>query len=214
MNWPVRSTLATLQNLRAGTTVAVCALVTGLREMMTRRGRDAGKKMARLALEDQFGRCEAVVFASDYTRMQPVLRKDSAVYVTGEMESGSETSAGLIIREAVPIEAAAERACAGLVLRMRRGELGEGGKLGPLRDALGHHAGDRPVLLRIEPDDAGAEGFDMELGPAWRVVPDRACIDDLRGCLGANRVGLLPRKPAARERSRFARASPSRGVPA
>ncbi len=201
LNWPRDFTLARLAKLPAGTPVAVCALVTGLRAVTVRTGRSAGRKMARLQLEDQYGRCSAVVFAGDYERLAPALAADAPLYLVGQVENAAERQ-GLILREAWPITQAVEHGCAGLLLRMDREELGAEGRLEALRGRLQRHAGNYPVRLRVEPAGERAEGFEMELGPAWRVKVTQSCVDDLCECLGPQRVALLPRPPPTRERGR------------
>ena len=64
-------TSAALMNLQDGTDVVVGGIVTGLRTVIARAGRNAGKPLGIVTLEDLSGKAEAVLFPDDLQSSVP-----------------------------------------------------------------------------------------------------------------------------------------------
>jgi DNA polymerase-3 subunit alpha len=138
----------------------VGGLVTRVKRIKIKSGPNAGKVMARFALEDLYGGLQVAVFVEALKRYDAALAEDAAVIVRGSVrERGGEVE--MMLEELTPLDEAATR-----LVRELRVDLPPDlprGTLLKLRDLVAEHPGDAHLVINLRLD---AEG-DV------RIVPER-----------------------------------------
>jgi hypothetical protein len=79
-----------LSDFPDGADVVVGGMVSSLRTLIARSGRNAGKKLGVITLEDLTGRIEALVFSTDLPKYQPLLTPDEVVFIVGQVDRKRE----------------------------------------------------------------------------------------------------------------------------
>jgi DNA polymerase-3 subunit alpha len=169
---------------RDGREVRAGGLVTALRETRTRRG----DTMAFGTLEDLEGSFDLVIFAEPYGRLRALLRRalepepgqpPLPLLVSGKLEAGDPPK--LLVRDAVTIEEAEARFANRLRIEVLASEASRD-RLLALREALGQHPGDCPVLLTVR--IPGESETVIALPDAWAVEPGDGLLRTLDQLFG------------------------------
>ncbi len=92
--------------------VAVCGIITAIKRSVTKTGRP----MAFLALEDQSGQAEVVLFSAAYERLAPHLVVDEAVLVRGRVEMKGDLK--ILARDLLPMWRVREQLVKAIVLQV------------------------------------------------------------------------------------------------
>jgi DNA polymerase-3 subunit alpha len=168
----------------AGAEVAIAGLIVSVATTLVKSGTYAGRKMARLRLEDLEGGVSVTCFPRAYDQAKELLVEDAVVLVRGKIEERAEEPA-LILEEATTIDDALRRFEGGLLVDV---EPGDAPALAALQDELKRHPGKRPVYFRVR----GADGrrWRVRAGPAWRVDLSSALAERVDRILGRGRVRL------------------------
>ncbi len=138
---------AKLSEFEDGTEVVVGGMVSNLRTVVARNGRNSGKRLGIIALEDLQGRVEAVVFPDDLPKYQAILAPDSVVFVQGTVDRKREEPSIRTTRVIEADEACQELAQALLVNVKPDTPVDE------LVSLLRTSAGECPVYLNVETAD-------------------------------------------------------------
>ncbi len=216
LNWPRGFHLGRADETPDRSTVACGVLITSVRPHVTA----AGKRMAFFNAEDLNGRCEGVLFSDPYEQCGALLCEGALLQVRGTLErnrqrgragngGGAGDAAGpapkpsLMAVELVPLQEAAARFAAAVVVRFAQSEVAspERGRL--IAETLAQHAGRVPVKFHVVTDPSLCRYFVMEPGRDIRVQPGRALADALRqrcGALGVGYEGRPVELPARRRR--------------
>jgi DNA polymerase-3 subunit alpha len=169
---------------RDGREVRAGGLVTSLRETRTRRG----DTMAFGTLEDLEGAFDLVIFAEPYGRLRALLKRalepeagspPLPLLVSGKLEAGDPPK--LLVRDAVTIEEAEGRFANRLRIEVVAAEASRD-RLVALRQTLGQHPGDCPVLLTVR--IPGESETVIALPDAWAVEPGDALLRALDQLFG------------------------------
>ncbi|MBN2445679.1 MAG: hypothetical protein JXO22_03075, partial [Phycisphaerae bacterium] len=92
-------------------------LISKLRTVPIRSGRNAGKKIVIAMFEDFAGSVEAVIFSEQLAQFQHLLKPDAVVFIDGSVDRRRE-EASVRVSNIVPIEEARQKLSQRLVLRM------------------------------------------------------------------------------------------------
>jgi DNA polymerase-3 subunit alpha len=208
-----------------GIYVQIGGAIRDLRAFIPRRS-TTGQRMAFMTLEDLSGACEVVVFARIFEECADLLRPDQVIVVRGRVQAGRngrtpalgpqngtltpdeeehpDAESVSVIAEAVygldDARLAAWRRNSRVRLRL---SAGQEGLLPTLRDILGRHPGEAPVVVQVQ----GSRSVDeVVLGGEWNVEPGPALERAVESLLGdsAYRVEVerlrAPDREAARRR--------------
>ena len=93
-----------LEGLAKGTEVALCGILTGI--VRKRRRNKEQKLWASMQLEDLEGAVEAMVFTTQYERLEKSLIEDKAVLVRGLVLPEENAPPKISVQEIVPLEVA------------------------------------------------------------------------------------------------------------
>ena len=96
---------STLEGLEKGADVTLCGILTGIQKKRNREG----KPWAAMQLDDVQGSVEALVFTTNYERLEPELIEDRAVMVRGSALPEENASCKVSILEVIPLEVARVR---------------------------------------------------------------------------------------------------------
>jgi DNA polymerase-3 subunit alpha len=107
-----------LSSLRPNTggQVVVGGMVIALRARPVKSGKNEGRKMAYLTLEDMSGNCPFVCFPDIYEKQSEFLVQDEVIFVKGKMNNKEETE--VVIDEVIPIEKAIATLAQRILLRL------------------------------------------------------------------------------------------------
>jgi len=97
--------------------VVIGGMVTSIRHMVTRKGRNAGAKMAVFTLEDLQGSCEVVMFSKVLRDFSDQLEVDRILFVEGRVDRRREKS-GIICDELITLDQACDRLADKVFIRM------------------------------------------------------------------------------------------------
>jgi DNA polymerase-3 subunit alpha len=201
---PKGTNLAGLGEVPHGTTVTVGCMIAGVRLLVTKNGRSAGKQMAMLTIEDLTGKSSAVAFAETYEQFVGELADQALVFLTGTVDRQRDRPS-IIIREVVPLESALEKLTGSVLLRVQAapalpGVAAPGSQeetLHQLSEILTRHKGACPIYIQVRPTSRLDVRATIRPDRQWYVTPSRALIEELERLLGdQDRIVLSPRPPA------------------
>ena len=162
----------------------VAGLIVATRTMKTKRG----DTMAILQLDDRSARIEVTVYAETYNEHRDLLGKDQIVIVEGSV-AHDDYSGGLAMRAkgVRSLLQARQNYASELTIEVRSEMMDE-----KLTDRLektlaGAGGGSCPVSLIYRQPRNRAR---VRLGERWQVVPSDELLQELRDCVGSERVSL------------------------
>jgi DNA polymerase-3 subunit alpha len=136
-----------LSNYSDGDDVILGGLISKVRTVYTKSGRNAGKKMGIVTLEDLQGQIEAVVFPRDLEKYQGMLELDSVAFFKGQVDRRREEPS-LRVSEVIPLDLADEQLASMVLIRMNC--IGaDRPMLERIKEVLDQYDGDRPVYLEL-----------------------------------------------------------------
>jgi DNA polymerase-3 subunit alpha len=166
-----------------GSVVTLAGLIVGLQELVVKSGNYAGKKMARMRLEDLEGGVPVVVFPRTFEEVRELLVDDTVVVIQGKVEDREEP--GLILEQIMTIEDALRRFEGGLVVHI---EPEDQGLLVQLKATLEQHKGKRPLYLTVKGTDGHVRR--VRAGGDLRVDINAELTEEVDRLLGRGRVKL------------------------
>ena len=114
---PKGTNLAGLGEVANGSPVTVGCMIAGVRLLVTKNGRSAGKQMAMLTIEDLTGKSSAVAFAETYEQVAGLLIDQALVFLSGTVDRTRDRPS-IIIREVIPLETALEKLTGSVLVRV------------------------------------------------------------------------------------------------
>lgn len=159
----------------------ISGLVTGIRRILTKRG----KKLTILALEDALKKLDVVVFSEVYEALPNDVQTGQIVVVEGEI-SHDDYSGGvkMTASQVLSIDEARTRFARSLILSITP----EDKPLVPtLQSLLKANQGHCAVQIHYKNDKATAT---LSLAPQWQARPHDNLLKSLRELLGENRVWM------------------------
>ncbi|MGQ9650849.1 MAG: DNA polymerase III subunit alpha [Phycisphaerae bacterium] len=130
-----------------GAEVILGGLISRMRTMLTKSGRNAGSKMAIVTLEDLWGQVEVMVFSSDLEKYQAQLAPESLVFFKGRVDRRREEPS-LKATELIPMELGDERLSSSVLLKVNCVGA-EASLLKRIRETIDRFRGDRTVLIEM-----------------------------------------------------------------
>ncbi len=166
--------LADLERRRDGDVVTVGGIVSGLKQVTTKRG----EPMVFALLDDPTGNAEVVVFNSTYAAAREHLEPDRILVVKGRVDHKQAGETKLVALEVSPFESVAVRREVRLRIDAREAPAG---LIRELATLVRDFPGDAPVYLALE---TSVGERTLALGPGHRVKPDPDFYAEVRALLG------------------------------
>ena len=171
-----------LAELAPGREVMLGGMVHSVDERVTKRGRSAGEKMARVTFEDLTGSCQVILFAERYKDCRTVVVPDAILFVRGKIDEG-QTTPSVIADEVMPLEDAQARLARCLTITIAAQDMkAVEEKMVPLRSIVQNHSGKTPLLLAI---DTGGATVYVRAGREFSVQPSQDFTREVSDLLGS-----------------------------
>jgi DNA-directed DNA polymerase III PolC len=142
------TTVDRMPDLQDGQEVTMGGIISGLKAMIQKTGKNAGQKYVMFKFSDLSGTCEGVCFAGDFDRNRDHLFNDAIVFISGRVGFRNETPS-LRASTVTPIEKAREVLSGSVRLAVSSAGL-EKDLLLQLQDVIRAHPGPCPVFFEIE----------------------------------------------------------------
>lgn len=172
-----------LEGLDKGVEVKLCAILTGVQ----RRRNKEGKPWAAMTLEDRNGALEAMLFTTNFERLQNELVEDRAALVRAQVLPEEGGPPKLSIQDIVPLELARVNLPSLISIRIRLGANGSGDKAQELQSLFSRKPGDAGVRLRLEK----SRDFSLILDVPAKVRPDKEFRAEVARICGAEAMEIL-----------------------
>jgi DNA polymerase III subunit alpha len=166
--------LTDLERRRDGEFVTVGGIVSGLKQVTTKRG----EPMVFVTLDDPTGSAEVVVFNSTYAAARELLEADRILVVKGRVDHKQAGETKLIASEVSAFESALVRREVRLRIDARQAPAG---LIRELATLVSDYPGDAPVYLALE---TSLGQRTLALGPEYRVKPEADFFAEIRALLG------------------------------
>ena len=168
-----------LEGLQKGANVAMCGVITGI----VRKRNKKGEAWAAFQLEDRNGSTEALLFASNFERLAPLLVEDQPVFVRAMAlpEEGAATK--ISIQEMVTMEKAYVPLPTLISIKVRLGKT----DAQALQQVFKNKPGETQVRLRLE----APRDFSVILDVPAKVRPDREFRAAIEQMCGAEALEVL-----------------------
>jgi DNA polymerase-3 subunit alpha len=154
-----------LEGLGKGIEVVLCGVLMGIAR---KRNRES-KPWAALTIEDRKGAVEAMVFATSFERLAPLVVEDQAVMVRGLILPEENAPPKISVQDIVPLENARVDLPAVISIRVWLGRNGEQDRAQALEELFRRKPGQTQVRLRLE----APRDFSVLLDVPAKVRPDR-----------------------------------------
>jgi DNA polymerase-3 subunit alpha len=170
---------AKLDGLERGAEIKICGLLTGIQ----RKRNQKGELWSAFQLEDLYGNADAMVFATKFKSLEPLLIEDSAVLAIAKILVDEGAPPRLSIQDLIPLENARTKMPSLVQIRVRfRGEEDE--RAAALKALMLSKPGPASVRLLLErPED-----FSLTLDLASKVRADREFQAELTRLFGVSAV--------------------------
>lgn len=162
--------------------VTIGGVIDAVKEIVTKKG----DKMGFLTLQDLSGSCEVVVFPELYRTSASLIRKDTAIFLRGRVNSRDDVPK-IIAEEIVSLEEVRKRFTRLLSIDLHTAGL-DADMLQKIKEILSRHRGKVPVHLSFR--DPGGRVAVLQPGEEFRVETKDELFQALESLLGENTVKI------------------------
>ncbi len=175
--------ISDLARMKEGQAVILGGMVSSIRTVTARTGRNAGKALGVLTLEDLTGRVEALLFTDDYVKYRAILTPDTVVFLDAQVDRKREEPS-LRVSKIVPLAEAAESFATAMVV-----DVDENTPLDRLIHLIRANTGPSRVYLNvITPDGLRVQ---METHASLRVACSSRFVVGLTGIVPRESIIVL-----------------------
>ena len=171
-----------------GTEVRIAGMISGIKVLQIKQGRNAGQKMARFQLEDLEGIVQVTCFARQYQEFQRDILEDAIVFVRGRIDGSGEETA-ILADEIRPASAVIEQEVGSLVLRLPDTALRER-EIERVAEIAGKHPGAQRLCFEVEQDGAV---FGIRADPRFNIRVGDELLDRLSEVVGPGALSFARR---------------------
>ena len=130
--------------------VTIGGMITKTRYHVTKRGRNAGAKMAVFILEDLQGQTEVVLFPEMLKKFEEFLVEDTVVFVRGKVDCKREKP-NIFAEEMIALDDVTEKLAAKVRIRLRSEDVTQA-KVAEIKSICEHHRGKSPLCVSVMTD--------------------------------------------------------------
>jgi DNA polymerase-3 subunit alpha len=172
-----------LEGLAKGTEVALC----GILNAVARRRTKEGKPWASMQIEDLEGSVEAMLFSTQFERLNASLVEDKAVLVRGLVLPEENAPPKISVQDVVPLENARINLPSLIAIKIPMNGASQSDRAAELQKLFSAKPGDTEVRLRLEkPRD-----FSVILDITAKVRPDKEFKAEVARICGAEAMEVL-----------------------
>jgi DNA polymerase-3 subunit alpha len=169
-----------------GQRIVIGGMVTKIRHIVTRNGRNAGSKMAVFTIEDLQGNCEVVMFPKVLEEFSEQLQVDKILFVDGKVDCKREKP-NILCDELITLEQASERLADKVFIKIDSRDVTET-KISRIREICDTHKGKRPVHVNLLTE--GGYRVSAVLDKKLSVRPDVEFCRKIETVVGVGNVRL------------------------
>ncbi|MGB2753781.1 MAG: DNA polymerase III subunit alpha [Phycisphaerae bacterium] len=169
-----------------GAEVVLGGMIGPVRPLFTKKGRNAGAKMAAFDFEDFAGKTSCIIFPEDYGKHQELVRKDSIVFIRGQVDRRREEPSVRVSR-VLTLEEGQRTLTQSVVIRLHEVGLDDA-LMENLRQVLAAHPGTVPIYIELVSRTHGRTT--LRAGDDLRVSADAAFQRDVANLLGEDHLVL------------------------
>jgi len=181
-------TSSSVAELEAGEDVRIAGMISAVRIMQIKSGRNAGKKMARFQLEDLDGTVQVTCFARTYADVKDEIEDDAIVFLRGRIDGESEDPA-ILLDEVVPAQRVVDTEVHSLILRVPC-DASDDQLFAELQQAVAESRGDQRLILELKDGEAWAS---IRAGHQFSVRITDDLLDRLAGLVGSENLAFTRR---------------------
>jgi DNA polymerase-3 subunit alpha len=172
-----------LEGLAKSTEVALCGIMTGINR---RRNKD-GKLWASLQIEDREGNIEAMVFSTQYERLQNELNEDKAVLIRGLVYPEENAPPKISVQDIIPLDVARVNMPSLISIRFPMNGKSDDERATALQQLFQRKPGKTEVRMRLEKRG----DFSVILDVLARVRPDKEFRSEIAKICGPEALEVL-----------------------
>ncbi|MCK6484851.1 MAG: DNA polymerase III subunit alpha [Phycisphaerae bacterium] len=176
-----------LSVLDDGVEVVLGGMISRVRYVVTKSGRNAGSKLAVAMFEDLTGGIEAVIFSEELEKYRGLVAPEKLVFLRGRVDRKREEPS-LRVSEVVPLEEAPQRLAAAVILHVSAATLTPE-RLRRLHELCRAFRGDRPLFLEIR-SSRGLVGT-VRAGSGLSIAPGDEFVRAAGAELGERNVSIV-----------------------
>ena len=136
-----------LKQLKESSEVIIGGVISKIRHVVTKKGRNAGAKMGIVLLEDLHGQVEAVLFPRDLEKFQADLALEEVVFFKGKIDKKREEPS-LLVSDMILLSEADRKLGSSVLLTVTCKDKNEE-ILGQIQDLVRRYPGDKPVYMEF-----------------------------------------------------------------
>jgi DNA polymerase-3 subunit alpha len=130
--------------------IVIGGMVTRVRYHITKRGRNAGSKMAVFILEDLQGEAEVVLFPSTLNKFSEMVVEDRIVFVRGKVDRRREKP-NIFVEELIGLEEATDKLAAKVRIRLDAKDISKE-KIAEIKTLCEYHRGKSAIYIALDTD--------------------------------------------------------------
>ena len=130
--------------------IVIGGMVTKKRYHITKRGKNAGSKMAVFILEDLQSQVEVVLFPDTLAKYGDYLGEDKVVFVKGKVDYRREKP-NIIAAELIDLDEAAEKLASRVRIELKAEEVTKE-KIATIKSICAKHKGKSPLYIAVQTD--------------------------------------------------------------
>ena len=180
------ATTADLAQYEDGTEVILGGMITRVRALFTKKGRNAGARMAAFDFEDLDGQTPCIIFSEGYEKYQALIRPESIVFVHGQVDRRREEPS-VRVREVFTLADGQRKLTTAVVIRLHEVGLDDR-MMESLCDVLRTHPGPVPLYIELVSRTHGKTV--IRAGETLSVAADGAFQRDVENLLGEDHLVL------------------------
>ena len=166
-----------------GSIVIVGGIVSSFRTVVARNGRNAGKRLGIVTLEDLKGRIEAVVFPKELPTYHALLVPDALLFLEGTVDRKRENPSLRVSRVVLAENAIQELA------KTLLADIAKDGPVEKLVALMREHRGECRVYLNVATDDDLCA--QIECHPSFNVACSPEFLEAIVTLLGSDAIHIL-----------------------
>ena len=182
--------------------VVMGGMITGLQVKNVQKSRDGGTRMGKMTFEDLSGSMPAMLWPSDFSKYEPILKEDFIGFVKGTISRRNDPPE-LVITRVIPLDRAATELSKGLIVRLHKVST-QPNDLDRLLRTVRAYPGNLDLYLEVL-GLAKVRRAIYKAGANLKIRHDERMLADLETTFGADNVRLIGhRGSAGREDARQA----------
>jgi len=174
-----------LEKIRQDQSVVIGGMITRIRNLVTKRGKNAGSKMAVFVIEDPQGQAEVVLFPEIREKYADMLTEDKVVFVRGTVDRKRENP-NILAEELIALEDVTKKLAARVRLSLKKQDLTDQ-TLTSIKSLCSRHKGKSPIYLEVNTEKGRVYArADKNLA----VNPDVDFCKEMKNLLGSENFRL------------------------